>query len=294
MSSEGTIGLIKPRKAHLLLLPQELRDNIFHQLFDIASTIVVERVKVNEGSTVRFKLLQPLPVNILRTSKKIHADAKLELQKYIGTARLIFNCSFSVFQDFIDSLPDYVKESIKQIYLTPKLLFTYNEYTRFAWKKTSKEEWSPICQKLVANFTNLQNLAIYVPLQAVSFYCQETPMEICHLLEMEMVQKVQFVYRKTVENHGEECENLMHVQEVLRGAYKYPDSRQKRERPEEFAHELSEWQKLPKKFNLRREEENYCQDELWWASPEVLVENYSAHLLRGNGPRTVITLTRRN
>lgn len=103
-----------------------------------------------------------------------------------------------------------------------------------------------------------------------------------------------FVYRDAVDIVGDDCENLMHVHGVLRGAYEYPDVKKRRKRPEEFAHALSEWQKLPKRFNVQREEKDSCRDELWWASAEVLAENYSADILRGNGPRTIITLTRRN
>lgn len=103
------------RQAHLLLLPQELRDDILPRLFNISSTIVVEDCKAN--GPIGFKLLQPLPVNILRTNKKLHADAKLELQKYVQNTRLVFNCCFPVFQEFIHSLPDYIKEHIKRIYL---------------------------------------------------------------------------------------------------------------------------------------------------------------------------------
>ncbi|TID22942.1 hypothetical protein E6O75_ATG02116 [Venturia nashicola] len=115
MSSEGLIGSAEPLLTLLLRLLQELRDNIFHQLFNIASTIVVEGLQVDEDSNIRFKLLEPLPVNILRTSKKLRADATLELQKYIGTTKLVSNCYFSVFQEFIDSLPDYVKKNYLRI-----------------------------------------------------------------------------------------------------------------------------------------------------------------------------------
>ncbi|TID22943.1 hypothetical protein E6O75_ATG02117 [Venturia nashicola] len=148
-------------------------------------------------------------------------------------------------------------------------------------------------RKLVTNFADLEDLAMYTPLRVAAFYRQEAPMEICHLLETYKIQKVQFVYREIGEQYEEDCENLMHVQRVLRGAYEYPDGESKHEKPGQFAHEISEWQKLPKKFNVRREEKEDYRDELWWASAKVLVENYSTDLLKGNGPRCVITLTRR-
>lgn len=119
-------------------------------------------------------------------------------------------------------------------------------------------------------------------------------MEVCHLLEMGKVQKVQFVYHDVIAEYGENCEGLTYVKRVLRGAYEYPDLRNRREKPVQFALELSEWQKLPKKFNVQREEEDYCRGELWWAPGEVLAKKCPASMLRNNPPRAVITLTRRN
>jgi len=158
------------------------------------------------------------------------------------------------------------------------------------WRKRDEDKPSRVCEMLLDNFA-LEELAIYTPSAPVPYYFSQAPHEVCHLLEMGKVQRVQFVYRHQIE-YGQNCEELFPVQRVLRGAYAYPNENMRREKSKEFLKTLQEWEKLPKKFDVHREDDDACRDELWWAASEVLTEKYSAGYLKYNGVRTIISLTR--
>jgi hypothetical protein len=254
---------------------------------------VVEKPEDNASASRKaFKLLQLVPLHVLCINKQLHVEAKREFLLYIQTIRLVMNCNFAVLLKFLESVPIYVKENIKRMYLTSKLLYSYNnKWATFAWKKQTEGEWSPICQKIMEDFT-LEELAIYAPYEADDYYRQEAALEVCYLLETAKVQRVQFVFRNVIIAYNQDCD-IPQVQTVLRGAYAYPKEQSRRERPTEFLARLAEWRKLPQIFNVQREDEDASRDELWWAAGDVLSKNYPADLLKHNGVRTIITIVRR-
>lgn len=101
------------------------------------------------------------------------------------------------------------------------------------------------------------------------------------------------MYRNPI-SADQDCEHLDLVARVLRGAYTYPDKWDRRTTPREMLEKKKAWEKLPKKFDVHREDEDACRDELWWAAGSVLAKNYSEDTLKRNGVRTIITLTRRD
>jgi hypothetical protein len=247
----------------------------------------------DSSSDEEFRLLQSLPLHVLRINKQLHAEAKRELLLYIKATRLVLNCSYAGLLKFFQSVPNYVTENVKRLYVTSRLLFSYHsDSIKFAWKRSIAEERTPFCQRILQNFT-LEDFAIYVPLTTVSYYCQNPPREICHMLETGKIQRAQFVYRDLIEK-DQDCEKLVQVEQVLRGAYKYPDDTNRHKTPCEYSETIAQWQELPQIFNVRREDGGACQDELWWAASEVLTEKYSADYLKHNGVRTIVSLTRRD
>lgn len=232
-------------------------------------------------------------MHVLCINKQLHVEARREFSLYVRTVRLVMNCYFPALLKFFETIPLYVKANTKRLYITSKLLHSYNnQWTKFAWRRQSKGAWSPICQKILENFA-LEELAIYVPFEAAPYYSQEAALEVCHLLETAKIKIVKFVYRDTIIAYNQDCD-IPQVQRVLRGAYAYPKEKNRQERPSQFLASLAEWKKLPEIFNVQREDEGACRDELWWAAGDVLAKNYSAHLLKHNGVRTIITLTGRD
>jgi hypothetical protein len=274
----------------LLGPPREVRDQILRQLFHIAPTIVVEEPEDNAyASPDAFRILQPLPMHVLCTNKQLHVEAKRKFSICVRTARLVMNCYFPALLRFFDSIPLYIKANIKRMYITSKLLHSYSQWTKFAWRRQTNGAWSPICQKILENFA-LEELAIYVPFEAAPHYSQEAALEICHLLETAKIQRVQLDYWDTITAYNQDCD-IPQVQRVLRGAYAYFEEKNRRERRSQFLASLAEWRKLPEIFNVQREDKGARRDELWWAADDVLAKNYSADLLKHNGVRTIITLT---
>jgi hypothetical protein len=281
----------------LLGLPQELRDQIFRELFHIAPTLVMNESKKKEqsASTSENKYSQLTetlpPTSVLYVNKQLHAEAQPELCKSINATRLVLYCNYPTLIKLFELAPKTFKSSIRKVYATSLLMFSYqDEWNRFIWRKRDEDKPSPICEMLLDNFA-LEELAIYTPSAPVPYYISQTPHEVCHLLEMGKVQRVQFVYRHQIE-YDQDCEELFPVQRILRGAHAYPNENMRREKSE-FLKTLQEWEKLPKKFDVHREDDDACRDELWWAAGDVLAREYSAEMLKRNGVRNVITLTLR-